>query len=568
MGGATKDSEDTYFDYVGDNYEIFLAITCAVACGCFVKYLIDGYRGRECPWQVTYIAAMEVCVYMAEICAHDNPAFLVELADGTIVYWVRYAGWLMTTPIILIHLSALPEEDESHLTKGLLVMVTSNQAQLVFGITACFAQDGLKIFMIFLSSAAALVLYVAAFDLYKQALTIYPVEAKLKLEIMCFLFFTTWTLFPVFFALGPEGFGQITLSTSVVLHAVNDLFAKNLWGYLAYDIRSGVLHDVASKMGITSAQYISYRRNANRAVKHHFEQWQAQSILGNAAQMELNLVLNTPSTKPSGGQNKKAKEQMSKREKSVQDDHVQTMPTTSHADENKLHVWVPSYTSEQRRSRAASFDAFSSLSKKLSKNETEEAPLFNIGASLNLKPNSPRVAEGDSAQGEDEVGEQGSSSSTKGSKPKLEDSHKEPGCKGRKEAASTLDVRVAAPASRELEKNMVTDLPLSIVVQDENEVPRESACLTSDWVLYTQDTEVWQGRDEYVNPPKPLTPVKEMDDSRPVPSAFTSKGAGTSSRGPSRGPSQGSSRKGSIDEGTVAILGFETHAIVENEHAI
>eukprot|EP00854_Cymbomonas_tetramitiformis_P024677 gene24677-30028_t len=261
MGGATQASGDTYFDSVGDNYEIFLAITCAVACVCLIKYLIDGYRGRECPWQVTYIAAMEVmqlsacskkivnltyiaamevCVYMAEICAHDNPAFLVSL------------GWLMTTPVILIHLSALPEEDESHLTKGLLIMVTSNQAQLVFGITACFAQDGLKILMIFLSSASALVLYVAAFNLYKEALIIYPEEAKVKLGTMCFLFFTTWTLFPIFFALGPEGFGQITLSTSVVLHAVNDLFAKNLWGYLAYDVRSGVLHDVASKMGISS----------------------------------------------------------------------------------------------------------------------------------------------------------------------------------------------------------------------------------------------------------------------------------------------------------------------------
>ncbi|KAK3244318.1 hypothetical protein CYMTET_45081 [Cymbomonas tetramitiformis] len=507
MGGATQASGDTYFDSVGDNYEIFLAITCAVACVCLIKYLIDGYRGRECPWQVTYIAAMEVCVYMAEICAHDNPAFLVSLANGTTVYWVRYAGWLMTTPVILIHLSALPEEDESHLTKGLLIMVTSNQAQLVFGITACFAQDGLKILMIFLSSASALVLYVAAFNLYKEALIIYPEEAKVKLGTMCFLFFTTWTLFPIFFALGPEGFGQITLSTSVVLHAVNDLFAKNLWGYLAYDVRSGVLHDVASKMGISSAQYISYRRNANRAVQHHFKQWQAQSILGNTAQMELNLVLNTPSVKSGGGQNEKAEERTSE-EKREQTDNFPTAPTKS-SDENNIRLWVPSYTSEERRSRAASFDAFSDLSRELNRNDIEESSLFNIGASLNWKPNAHRDANlatksPVSGKDKDTAGEQGGASST---------IHQVPSYKVTEEAASSLDVRVAAPSSPASEDDAVSELPHSIAVLDkvENEDPRESPSLTSDddWVPLAKVTEATQEGCKHVDPPKPLSPREE-----------------------------------------------------------
>lgn len=44
------------------------------------------------------------------------------------------------------------------------------------------------------------------------------------------IFFLSWTIFPILFLLGPEGFGAIDLGTSSLLHAIGDLLAKNLCG--------------------------------------------------------------------------------------------------------------------------------------------------------------------------------------------------------------------------------------------------------------------------------------------------------------------------------------------------
>ncbi len=49
---------------------------------------------------------------------------------------------------------------------------------------------------------------------------------------MIMMFFASWSIFPIFFLLGPEGFKVVSLGTSILLQAIGDLLSKNLVGIL------------------------------------------------------------------------------------------------------------------------------------------------------------------------------------------------------------------------------------------------------------------------------------------------------------------------------------------------
>ena len=53
----------------------------------------------------------------------------VVLPNGTTVFWLRYVGWLVTTPILIVHTTSLV--GPGVLDLRLMKMVICNQARLV-----------------------------------------------------------------------------------------------------------------------------------------------------------------------------------------------------------------------------------------------------------------------------------------------------------------------------------------------------------------------------------------------------------------------------------------------------
>lgn len=49
-------------------------------------------------------------------------------------------------------------------------------------------------------------------------------------RLLAYDFFGSWCMFPILFALGPEGFGHITAYGSMIAHFILDITSKNLWG--------------------------------------------------------------------------------------------------------------------------------------------------------------------------------------------------------------------------------------------------------------------------------------------------------------------------------------------------
>jgi bacteriorhodopsin len=54
---------------------------------------------------------------------------------------------------------------------------------------------------------------------------------------MAYDFFISWSMFPLLFVLGPEGFHHISAYSSVLAHEICDLFSKNLWTVMGHMLR-------------------------------------------------------------------------------------------------------------------------------------------------------------------------------------------------------------------------------------------------------------------------------------------------------------------------------------------
>ena len=175
------------------------------------------------------------------------------------VEWLRYAGWLVTTPVLLLHvndLASIGMKNQKDLNRE-HVMFMCNQLTLVIGMTGSFVSNGYWQAAFFSCSFCFFcVQNYWAFLIYGEVMRTYPTSAVNYLKSMAIIYFGFWHLYPLLWALGPEAAGFLTPNGSRVLHALSDLFAKNLWGYLAFYVREKLLPREAERRGMKGGEFL------------------------------------------------------------------------------------------------------------------------------------------------------------------------------------------------------------------------------------------------------------------------------------------------------------------------
>ena len=62
-------------------------------------------------------------------------------------------------------------------------------------------------------------------------------HCRLVVRVMALFFFAAWTMYPLLFALGPEGLNVMNGYQSTICTTVADILAKQLWGLLGHHLR-------------------------------------------------------------------------------------------------------------------------------------------------------------------------------------------------------------------------------------------------------------------------------------------------------------------------------------------
>nr|AHH02100.1 BsChR2 [synthetic construct] len=188
-------------------------------------------------WEEVYVCCVELVKVLFEIYHEIHHPCTLYLVTGNFILWLRYGEWLLTCPVILIHLSNITglKNDYNKRTMQLLV---SDIGCVVWGVTAALCYDYKKWIFFCLGLVYGCNTYFHAAKVYIEGYHTVPKgECRIIVKVMAGVFYCSWTLFPLLFLLGPEGTGAFSAYGSTIAHTVADVLSKQLWGLLGHHLR-------------------------------------------------------------------------------------------------------------------------------------------------------------------------------------------------------------------------------------------------------------------------------------------------------------------------------------------
>nr|AHH02148.1 protein 125 [synthetic construct] len=216
----------------------FQWVAFAFSLGVLAYYAYNSWKATT-GWEEVYVCIVELIKVCLEIWHEpDHPATLY-LSAGNFILWLRYGEWLLTCPVILIHLSNLTGLKDNY-SKRTMMLLISDIGCIVWGVTSALTTlTWLKWFFFFIGLCYGLSTFFHAGRVYIESYMMLPKgQCRKILRIMAGVYYFSWSAFPILFILGPEGFGHISAYASTIGHTINDMLSKQLWTLLGHHLRN------------------------------------------------------------------------------------------------------------------------------------------------------------------------------------------------------------------------------------------------------------------------------------------------------------------------------------------
>ena len=199
-------------------------------------------------WLSLYVPLLEACIYFAGIVVPGNGSIMLN--NGVQLPLMKYCGWLVTVPVLLLQLCRLPNKfkDRSDKTSALIV---ENQLMLTFGLGSSALGNSVSGCILFvIATLIGLKLYFRVFEICK--LTILEMDHpkayerhKFVIKFLFFIFYLSWSLFPLSQFLYSI-LNNINEKDDLVIHVIADLISKNMFGlvlcYYVHKLKPDVIN--------------------------------------------------------------------------------------------------------------------------------------------------------------------------------------------------------------------------------------------------------------------------------------------------------------------------------------
>eukprot|EP00741_Cyanophora_paradoxa_P005227 tig00000865_g5067.t1 len=199
---------------------------------------------------------------------------LIALGEGSIdingnhVNWIRYLDWSITTPMLVIDLMTIA--DASWSRKVLFCVI--DWLMIATGFAAALMAEPNRWILYAFSCLFEFILLVGLYSYVKPTIEALPDKKSAFLfKISVVMFFAAWTVFPIVWAVGPEGKHHLSLAGEAILHAAADLVAKVLFGFIyikiedekhAAEVEEEAAREVEIFMDRTGERYVKLTAGA------------------------------------------------------------------------------------------------------------------------------------------------------------------------------------------------------------------------------------------------------------------------------------------------------------------
>jgi len=221
--------------------------------GAFVHFVRQRLVFRRCKWEVIYVSAMGALVALLKISLEDEPVVTFTVSEnGRKVPWLRYAGWLITCPVLLIHLGNLPGEANFNILR-LMKMLCGLQLMIVNATAATMTASSIKWLFYFLGICSCTFVFSQAFDVFYEANSVFPEKAKKVVRTLAATFYGSWIMFAMTFLISPHGLDLISDDVATCAYAVADVLSKTIYSLVGWHLRWKVLRKANGKLSEEAA---------------------------------------------------------------------------------------------------------------------------------------------------------------------------------------------------------------------------------------------------------------------------------------------------------------------------
>jgi bacteriorhodopsin len=143
-------------------------------------------------------------------------------------YWARYVDWFFTTPLLLLDLALLAGATKEAIVWLLGLDVLMIATGFFAGITA---SDIRYVWFAVSTVIFIWLLWVLLSEILKSAKQRSP-EVRAKFNQLAIILAVVWSIYPILWLLGTEGFNVIGITGEIATFMVIDLIAKVGFGFL------------------------------------------------------------------------------------------------------------------------------------------------------------------------------------------------------------------------------------------------------------------------------------------------------------------------------------------------
>nr|AHH02140.1 PsChR1 [synthetic construct] len=220
----------------GTNDNVKMAQLCfCMVCVCQILFMASQYP--KVGWEAIYLPSCECFLYGL---ASSGNGF-IQLYDGRLIPWARYAAWICTCPSILLQINTIHKCKISHFNLNTFI-VQADLIMNIMGVTGALTTN-IAFKWIYFAIGCILFIFIVlvVYDIMTSAAKEWKAKGDSKgnlvstrLILLRWIFIVSWCVYPLLWILSPQATCAVSEDVISVAHFICDAFAKNMFGFIMW----------------------------------------------------------------------------------------------------------------------------------------------------------------------------------------------------------------------------------------------------------------------------------------------------------------------------------------------
>jgi bacteriorhodopsin len=198
-------------------------------------FLQIGHMRDKVKWEAMWVIFVECAAYGSSIISPDEGFVTFHLENGMRIEWLRYAGWILTCPVLLMTLvSMTTAEGTKPPTVRMVPLLVCNLTMVLFGVTSGSVLQPTKWYIFGIGVIFGGVVFSNVIQclsaLYWDSQTD---SIRLTSLMLAITFVVGWGIFPLNFVIGHSGLDLVSEQVYITNFVIGDLLSKNAWVAIA-----------------------------------------------------------------------------------------------------------------------------------------------------------------------------------------------------------------------------------------------------------------------------------------------------------------------------------------------